>query len=216
MKAILFDFDGVLGRTMEDNFGAWQKAMAGFGVEIEPDDYFPLEGLSLKEVAKRMALPRFLNEEELQQIVQKKDEYYLSSNKFEFYSGVEELLKLLKSKNVPVALVTAARLERLKKSLPVWFWDMFGFVVTSENGGRGKPYPDPYLSGAEGLGVPIEECVVVENAPLGIESAKAAGAYCVAVLSTLSKEKLTGADEVIDEFKDLLTLDSIKKLLYEK
>ena len=214
MRAILFDFDGVLGRTMEDNFGAWQKAMADFGIKISPDDYFPLEGLSLKEVARKMASPKTLKEEDLQKIVQKKDEYYLSSNNFEFYPGVEELLKLLKSKNIPVALVTAARLERLKKSLPEWFWDMFGFVVTSENGGRGKPYPDPYLKAARGLGVPIEACIVVENAPLGIESAKSAGAYCVAIASTLETKYLLSADRVIDKFNDLSKLSLIKSLLF--
>ena len=54
-KGILFDFDGVLGDTMQDNFLAWKNSMSNFEININPEDYFPLEGMRVIDVAKTLA-----------------------------------------------------------------------------------------------------------------------------------------------------------------
>jgi len=79
----------------------------------------------------------------------------------------------------------------------------FDVVLTSEDVPRGKPHPDPYLEAARRLGVRPEECLVVENAPMGIRAAKAAGMRCLAVLSTLGPEDLDGADYFVDRIADI-------------
>ena len=75
---------------------------------------------------------------------------------------------------------------------------------------KGKPSADPYLMGSESLSIPPEQCIVVENAPLGIQAAKA---YCIAICSILESLYLQEADLVVDSFEELHSLSVIGSLL---
>lgn len=79
------------------------------------------------------------------------------------------------------------------------------YLVTSNDVRRGKPDPEPYLKGAEILGVPAEECVVVEDAPAGIRAGKAAGARVVALRTTAREAELreAGADWIVNDCSEL-------------
>jgi len=212
-KAVLFDLDGTLARTMEDNFKAWKAAFGECGIDIKPEDYYPLEGLRLHEVAKRLSQAYNFEAPDERELVRKKEKYYLENHRFALYLGVEELLTLLRSKNVPLAVVTAGLANRLRNSVPQEFLKKFDGIVTGDGAEEGKPSPVPYLRAAEKLGVEPEDCIVVENTPLGIESAKNAGAYCVAICSTLRESYLEKADEVLNSFEYLKNSGAIKQLL---
>ena len=112
-----------------------------------------------------------------------------------------------------MAIVSAARLERLKNTTPENFLKKFNCIITSDELNRGKTHPDPYLKAMEKLNVNSEECVVIENAPLGIKSAKKAKIYCIGICSTMGKEHLYEADEIINNFQDLNSVEKIKVLL---
>jgi mannitol-1-/sugar-/sorbitol-6-phosphatase len=79
------------------------------------------------------------------------------------------------------------------------------FIVTSGDVRNGKPDPEPYLKGAQILGAPAAECVVIEDAPAGIRSGKAAGARVLAVRTTASETELreAGADWIVDDCAEL-------------
>lgn len=202
-SAVLFDFDGVLGDTMEDNFRAWQRAMADFGVAITAEEYYLREGMRLAELARELwEIPNHGSACDVEEIVKRKERYYLEHHSFSFYPGAEALVAALVAQGVPIALVTAARRARLAASVPPPFLDLFTVIVGGEDSGRGKPFPDPYLAAAMKLAVPIGQCVVIENAPLGIRAAKSAGAYCIAVASTLGKDKLQEADKVVSRIAE--------------
>jgi len=203
MQALLFDFDGVLGNTMEDNFLAWQDAMRGEGIEINREAYFLLEGMKLPEIAKILCAKNGKICEDPEAIVQRKEAYYLKNAKFSLYSGVPELLQRLAREKMPLALVTGARRGRLDATLPKDFMEKFGAIVTSDRFNRGKPFPDPYLEAAHDLCVAPADCTVIENAPLGIQAAKAAGMRCIAIASTLSQDKLVGADIIVNDIGEL-------------
>jgi beta-phosphoglucomutase-like phosphatase (HAD superfamily) len=70
-------------------------------------------------------------------------------------------------------------------------------------GNKGKPEPDLFLFAARQLGSQAEHCLVVEDAPLGVEAAKRAGMKCVALTSTYKRELLTAADRVVDHFQEI-------------
>src|SRR5580700_2645827 len=70
-------------------------------------------------------------------------------------------------------------------------------LVTSDDVTHGKPHPEPYLKGAEGLGFAAAECVVIEDAPAGIAAARAAGMRVIGLASTYKAEKLSEADVVV-------------------
>ncbi|HJX13625.1 MAG TPA: HAD family phosphatase [Dehalococcoidales bacterium] len=212
-RAVLFDLDGTLAMTMEDHFRAWKATLAEFGVELKVEDYYPLEGLRLYEIAGRFAEKFRLEAADGREIVKIKEKHYLDNHRFILYPGVEELLALLHARKVPVAMVTAGLNQRLKSSVPPEFFAGFDCVIAGDGVAEGKPSPAPYLRAAEKLGVAPAECIAVENAPLGIESAKKAGAYCVAICSTLDRSYLEGADEVLDSFAGLKDTGVIRQLL---
>lgn len=212
-KAILFDFDGVLAKTMEDNFNAWRAAFQSVGVDIVSDDYYPLEGMNVVGVAETLIKKYRLLGVSGEALFQKKDEHYFQNNRFELYPGVAELTTKLKKKNIPIAIVTAGRMERLEKTVDSSFLELFNVIITGDKTARGKPYPDPYLLGASKIGYAPKECIVVENAPLGIQAAKAAGAYCIAVASTMRPEHLREADKIVTEFSGIEQVSSIRGLL---
>ena len=65
---------------------------------------------------------------------------------------------------------------------------------------KGKPYPEPYLLGCQNLNIPPEQCVVIEEASLGIQAAKAANIFCIVICSTLKSSFLHEADQIIKLF----------------
>lgn len=207
-RAVIFDFDGVLANTMKDNFAAWEKTFAEINIKFDAEEYYLLEGLKASGVARhfmeKFKVEHLYNQEEL---VAKKEAHYLALNKFSFYPNTLNLIRFLK-KNKKLALVTGAGSERVKFSRnsseeAKELFDAFTIIVTSNDVVHGKPSPEPYLKALSGIGIDAKKVLVVENAPLGIRSAKDAGIDCVALASTLDASKLSDADwcfASLDEF----------------
>lgn len=76
-------------------------------------------------------------------------------------------------------------------------------IITADDVANGKPHPEPYLGGAEILGVRPEACVVIEDAPSGIQAARAAGMRVVAVATTYHPEDLSEADAVVGSLEEI-------------
>ncbi|MDA8560514.1 HAD family phosphatase [Nitrospinae bacterium] len=202
-KAILFDFDGVLGKTMEDNYTAWAHSFLPYGVKIKREEYFLLEGAPPKKVAEIFLKKNHLGIESIGDIVRSKENYYIENRSFSLYDGAQELIENLKANGLQLALVTGASYKRLMGTDITSFLNQFDVLITGDQVSQGKPNPEPYLLGAQKLIVTTSECLVIENAPMGIKSAKEAGMYCVAICSTLGKEHLAQADAILDTIGEL-------------
>ncbi|MBI3494107.1 MAG: HAD family phosphatase [Acidobacteria bacterium] len=212
-QGILFDFDGTLARTMEDNLEAWRAVTRPHGIELSPDDYFPYEGLPMAEIAARFFGARKLTVPDVPALLKSKDEWYLAHHRFALYPGVEEFVDRCAHLQIRMGIVTAGLRDRIVSPVPKGFLEKFTALVTGDMTSRGKPHPDPYLRGAQELGLPPDACIVVENAPLGIQAAKSAAAYCVAVCSTLARGYLSEADAIVERFEDMSALPAIRRLL---
>jgi beta-phosphoglucomutase len=212
IEGILFDFDGVLADTMDDNYKAWKKACRKFGADISKQEYFALEGMKLIETAKLIGHKYNLSPEDYKGIVDLKNKFYLRECSFKFYPGVIELVEKLYSK-VKMCIVSASPRHKIENTVPKEFLDKFDAIVSGDDTEKGKPDPAPYLMGCKKLNLLPQECIVFENAPLGIKSAKSAGIYCAAISSTLDKEFLKDADLIIEKFEDLQNIDVIKNVL---
>tara|TARA_Y100000296_G_scaffold75035_1_gene94250 strand:- start:2832 stop:3488 length:657 start_codon:yes stop_codon:yes gene_type:complete len=210
LKAVLFDFDGVLAKTMEDNYLAWKYSFETIGLNITKEDYMPFEGAPLSEIVKKISKKYNVQVTDINEMVVKKEKYFKENYSFSFYPGVLEFVEKLKSKNIKIAIVTAALKDRLFSTTPNDFLEKFDLVVTGNDYRKGKPNPDPYLIAAEKLDTLPENCVVIENAPLGIQSAKSAKICCVAICSTLNKSYLNEADIIVEKFEDLKEVDIFK------
>lgn len=117
--------------------------------------------------------------------------------------GAVALVQAVREAAIPTALVTSTARPLVEVALDVLGRDNFDVVVAGDEVRSPKPHPEPYLKAAELLGVPIENCVAIEDSPAGVASALAAGAAVLAVPSEVPLdpaegvhllESLTGAD----------------------
>jgi beta-phosphoglucomutase len=208
-NAILFDMDGVITDTVKFHYEAFRQVFKKVGIDVKPRDIYCNEGMPALEIGKAL-LEEYgvkISEDELKRRVIEKQELFrkLSDGKARAYEGVPETLAMLREDGVKLALVTGSNEKSVMKVVEEAGLDKaFDAIVTSDDVERGKPYPDPYLKGMEMLGAEKAKSVVVENAPLGIKAAKAAGAgYVIAVTTTLPDEYLTEADDIMPSFVDL-------------
>ncbi|MCX4455919.1 HAD family hydrolase [Streptomyces sp. NBC_01340] len=123
--------------------------------------------------------------------------------------GAVELLEKLASDEVPYCVASSGSHERIrvghhKTGLDRWFDE--GRVFSSQDVGRGKPAPDLFLYAAERMGVAPERCVVVEDSPLGVRAANAAGMDVYGFTAMTPAAKLTGATQLFSELGELADL----------
>ena len=200
--AVIFDFDGVIGKTMEDNCRAWTAAFRNIGIVIDKEMYLAKEGMNPAGVAEMFLSQHGADSSLRDEVVNFKERYYLENNRFEFYPGVVELLQKL-SKRYELGLVSGAGADRLKKTLPGKVLDLFSAVVTGDHVTHPKPHPEPYQKAVGIIDMESRRCVAIENAPYGIEAAKAGGLFCIAICSTLERKYLSEADVIVNNVVDI-------------
>ncbi|MFB9236384.1 HAD family hydrolase [Plantactinospora siamensis] len=110
-----------------------------------------------------------------------------------FRPGARELVRAVRTAGIPTALVTSTARQLVEVALQTIGRDNFDVVVCGDEVDNTKPHPEPYLTAARLLGVPIGRCVAIEDSPTGVASALAAGA---AVLAVPSDVPLAPADGV--------------------
>lgn len=205
IEAVIFDFDGVIGDTMKDNCKAWKKAFSVYGFEMNENEYYRLEGMGRFQIAEHFIGKYNLKNVDKTEVATKKEELYKSDNQFKIYDHVFEIFELLQKKNIACAIVTGASRTRMSEHLDPKIGAQIKALITADDVKNTKPHPEPYLTALNKLGKHAGKCIVVENAILGIQSAKAAGCTTYALETTLSKVDLGMADEIFANHKDLLT-----------
>ncbi len=208
IKAVFFDLDGVIADTLHFHYLAWEKMFQELGGSVSEHSVLLHEGRASREI-----LPTFLAEagvtlpaEEHEAFIDRKREYYRSIVNVTYYPHVFEVIAELRRRGFLTALVTASSKKNMETALTAEHRALFDFLITGDEVHRAKPNPDPYLAPMHHMELTPEDCLVVENAPLGIESARNAGMRCVAVETTLGREYLGLADHVIHEIRGLLEL----------
>jgi len=186
LRAVLFDMDGVLYDSMPSHAKAWHRAMAHFGYDLPEQEAYMHEGrtgASTINIVSRRQRGVEESEERIQEIYRVKSQFFNEYSPAEPMPGALELLRKLQAQGLKILIVTGSGqtslLDRLNHHFPGVFCR--GLMVTAFDVKHGKPDPEPYLMGLQKGGLRAEECVVVENAPLGVRAAKAAGIFTVAV-----------------------------------
>ncbi len=186
--------DGVLLASMEQHLEAWQFAFRKYDVMVDPEDFFHLEGRGVKSVVEDLTAKYGIDPSLAPLLMESKIRYYDQIYKPEFYDGLFPLLEYVTAQKIKLAIVTGGGRDRVQRLVDEYFDSVFAIIITSDDVKNTKPYPEPYLKAASGLGVAPGSCIVVENAPLGIRSAKRAGMRVIAIQTTLGKEFLQEAD----------------------
>jgi len=210
-KGVLFDFDGTLVNSMEEHYKGWKFALERFSIDLKPVDLYVLEGQGVERVASQMLQKNNVSQAHLTEVMDAKRAYFEKHNQVRLYPGVPEVLKWLQENGIKMGVVTGGDRARVVRALRDFSVDtFFNGIITADDVTHTKPHPEPFIEGANALGILPVECVVVENAPLGISAAKASGAYCVALTTTLPEKKLREADRVLKDYQELLNY--LKKL----
>jgi beta-phosphoglucomutase len=192
---------------------AWVKTFGEVGITITRKDIYELEGSNDNRLIKAIFEKAGKKPEpwHLEQLPERKREAF-EFDKVKPFEGIPECIKELK-KHFKLAMVSGSQPSTVEKVVDKFFPNCFDVVINGRDLERGKPDPDPFLKALERLDLTKNECIVVENAPLGITAAKRAGLYCVAVASMLEPEKVKHADLVLEDHVALL--DYLKSLLPE-
>ena len=203
--AFLFDMDGVLFDSMPGHAFAWLRAMQHYGLTMSREEVYMNEGRTgagtINAVAQR-TWGRDATEEEIHAIYRTKSEEFNRYFQSEEYMqrcaeagttavlgeapvmpGAAAVLDKVRERGMQRILVTgsgqASLLDNLNRHFPGHFTREK--MVTAYDVRRGKPDPEPYLMGLQKAGVLADQAIVVENAPLGIRAARAAGIRTIAV-----------------------------------
>jgi len=204
-KHFLFDFDGVISQSPYTLFEAWNFAFSRIAnLDIEKEEYYLLEGIGVQKTAEILGNKYNVNPSDYQNIIKLKDDYFKKNYTFTVYDGVHEVINELKKNRVKMALVTGANKYRILESVPKDFINQFDALITSDDIVNTKPNPESYIEAAKLLNVESKDCVVIENAPLGIQAGKTAGMFVIALKSTLSEHHLSNADLILESIADLL------------
>ncbi|MFE7621128.1 HAD family hydrolase [Streptomyces sp. NPDC057496] len=123
--------------------------------------------------------------------------------------GVDDVLGKLVADGIPYCVASSGSHERIrvghrKTGLDQWFEEEW--IFSSEDVGRGKPAPDLFLHAAERMGVRPERCVVIEDSPLGVEAARAAGMDVYGFTSMMPADRLTGVTGYFSDMNQLREL----------
>lgn len=196
--AILFDLDGVLIDSTGNIMRHWQVWADVHGIDIRQIEKVA-HGLRTIETM-RLVAPHLDLEKEAELFAEKE---LLDMTGIVAVEGARQIMTMLPEN--AWAIVTSGCLDLVRLRLGQAGLPHPKTLVTADDVQRGKPFPEPYLMGAERLGIKPEQCVVIEDAPAGIEAGKEAGMRVIAIESTHSRQVLIdkGADVVVEKLADL-------------
>jgi beta-phosphoglucomutase len=216
MRAVLFDFDGVLVNSEPLHYRALRECLRPEGIDINEDEYarsylayddaeairvalekhgHPFDGTRVRRVAERKAA---LFDELLGSVP--------------FFPGAAELVQEL-AREVPLAIASGALHREIERILTAGgLRQAFTAIVAADDVTRGKPHPEPYLTAMSAVapqapGLAAGECLVVEDSMPGIAAGRAAGMKVLAVASSYSPERLTAAHRVVPSLQGLRAAD---------
>jgi beta-phosphoglucomutase len=202
-RTVLFDYDGVTADTPRLNFAAWHHVFKEAGKEILPEEYYLLEGHSAGKIAEILCARHGLNPNSSETLRKEKETYMRKLGEPYIYPDIWKLLAWLDDQGVAMGLVTGASRNRINETLPHRLRAFYGAIITSDEVTHTKPHPEPYIKGMTILGGTPLNTLVIENAPLGIASAKSAGIVCFAITTTLPRILLKDADIIVNSHNEI-------------
>ena len=224
LYGLIFDVDGVIADTEAVNARASIKVFEDlFGIKgVKRQDFEAGLGRGAAEYVKAAAGIHGLEmtDEQVKKATQFRQEYFLkilSEEPLPPFPGVLELVEqAIQRDDFRVAIATSSTLEKSRavlKSAHIPFETMV--YITGNDVKNKKPHPELFLLAAERIGITPANCVVIEDAPNGVQAAKAAGAKCIAVTNSTDAAKLCEADLICDSLEQV-DLQTVAKLIQIK
>ena len=211
VRAFLFDLDGTLIDSMPHHHDAWVAWHARRGMRIDADAFFAATaGRSNDEILAEM-FPAASPAERVAMADEKEALYReIAAQRLALIAGTQAFVEQARALGLRLAVCTASTPENMALAFtrfPIRDW--VETVVSPADGLRGKPHPDIFLEAARRLGLAAAQCLVFEDAPLGIEAARRAGMGAVALTTTLPASAFAGYPNLLASAADFRALDPL-------
>lgn len=213
---VIFDMDGVLVDSAAAHFQSWRRLGRQQGIQVTQEQFSATFGRQNRDIIP--LLFGRVSEPALQELADRKERIYRDLIRADppIVDGAMDLVVSLHEAGAQLAVGSSgprANIDLILEAMGVR--DRVRVVVSSDDVSRGKPDPQVFSMACGRLGVPSRQCVVIEDAPSGVEAARAAGAYCVAVLMHHSRESMKRAHRVVEKLADLRVADLFSLVLDE-
>lgn len=228
LRAILFDFNGILVDDEPIHLEMFQRVLGEEGVTLTADDYYrDYLGLDdrgcfaavLQKAGEAATVPR------LMRLIARKASYYqerMRDSGYPFFPGAKELIRELAGVGSMLGIVSGALREEVESALrQAGLLDRFKVLITAEDVGEGKPDPEGYRRALEGLNSlpPLperlfhpHEVLAIEDSPAGLSAAADAGLSTLGIAHTYPAQQLRMADAVAESLKGI-TVERLERLL---
>ena len=205
LEAVLFDMDGVI----IDSEPLWSKAEQQFlarrNLRYSPQLKAAMMGLGSGE-AVGFLIKHYNLQESVGDVVEERNQLIaeLFRQSLRPMPHALQLVRSVRAAEIKTGLASSSPKELVDLALGrLNITGLFDFILSGDQMPRGKPAPDIYLTAARELGVSQENCLVIEDAPLGVAAAKAAGMCCLAISTSASEPELGAADRVVRGFAEV-------------
>jgi beta-phosphoglucomutase len=214
-KAVLFDMDGVLVASGPAHLQSWKMLARRHGVELTAETFRQTFGRTSRDII-RMLWGEHVSDQQVRAIDEEKEAIYreLITGMVPLTIGVRETLHSLREAGLRLAVVSSGPRANIDLVLSeTRIGPFFEQIVSGEDIRAGKPDPECYLLAAERLGVRPAECAAVEDAPVGIAAAQAAGMRTIAFVGTYEQHALEelGADMIVSSLR-MIRPDTLARL----
>ncbi len=211
--AVIFDMDGVLVDSYRPHLQSWTHLAVEHGLAITEEQFAATFGRTSREILRELF--HVHEPDVVRRMDDRKEAIYrdLIRGRVPVMPGALEVIISLHTAGYLLAIGSSGPPENVELvvaelSLTAWM----SAIITGGDVCKGKPDPEVFLLAAERMGVLPEACVVVEDAPAGVEAARRAGMRSVALIGTHSLEALSAADLVIRHLQEELTPEVVQKL----
>jgi beta-phosphoglucomutase len=224
LKAVIFDFDGVVADSELLHFKALNKAFAMYGLEV-PKEVHWQKYLGYTDLENILAVNEDYKMNWSQADIRRLSElktanfHALARTDAPILAGVKEFVARLKKQNLPLAICSGAIKADIQLMLEhSGFADAFDIIVSAEDVTKGKPDPQGYrlalqkLADKAGLDIRPNECVVIEDSHWGLQAAAAAGLCRVGITNTYPKEHLQPWAHLVVDRIDKITIQDLQRV----
>ncbi len=222
LRAIVFDFDGVIANSEPLHFRAWRDTLATVGVPLTTEEYYETYlGYDDVEMIERLAGDRSLGYDRRRQatLIAEKGERFLELQHGDgvLFPGAADFIRSAAAE-MPIAIASGALRHEIEEILAhSRLLPHFRAIVASGETPRSKPAPDPYTRAFELLrpfadGIQPSQCVAIEDSHWGLQSARGAGLRTVAIASSYPAGQLAGAADLVVSSLAALRMEDLRQV----
>jgi beta-phosphoglucomutase len=204
IQGFIFDMDGTMIDNMMTHHHCWQGILAEYGLVFSLEEVMEKCHGKNVEIIERLFPNRFTMDEKEAMSFEKERRYRaIFLPKLKLIKGLSTFLKAAHKRQIPLSIGTAASPENVRYVLDnLELHRYFSFIVHSDNVNLGKPHPEVYAKAAEGMKIPLSNCLVFEDSPTGARTAMNAGCPCIIITTTHREEEFKAFPNVVKFISD--------------